>query len=37
MGYSESVKVIINALEQAKMIINVLVCHHRVSESIVMD
>lgn len=33
----EPVKVIINALSQAEIIINVVVRHHQVLESIVMD
>ena len=37
MIYYISVKVTINAPGLAKVIINVVVCHHRVPESIVMD
>ena len=37
MVYYVPVKVTINALDQAKMIIDIVVCHHKVSKSIVTD
>ncbi len=37
MIHYKLVKVTIDVLNQAKVIINVVVCHHRVLESIVMD
>ena len=37
MIYYIPIKITINAQNLAKMIINVMVCHHRVPESIVTD